>query len=128
MLKGEITMTLFKSLLAVASAAALLVATTGSALAGPAGTWKRPNGSTAKVWMCGGGLCGKVTKGKGAGTTMFNGIKKSGKAWKGNMKHPDMPSWMTFNGTVAGGGKTLRVKGCMIGGAMCDAETWQRIK
>ena len=99
-----------------------------TAIASPAGNWKRPNGSIAKVWSCGGGLCGKVVEGKGAGTVMFNGIKKSGAVWKGNMKHPDMPGFMTFNGTVSGGGKTLNVKGCALGQSMCDAETWTRIK
>jgi len=79
--------------------------------------------------MCGGGLCGKVVKGKGTGTVMFNGIKKAGKVWKGDMKHPDMPGFMTFNGTITpmGGGK-IKVQGCAIGQSMCDAETWVKIK
>jgi len=101
---------------------------TSSAMASPAGKWKRPNGSIAKVWMCGGGLCGKVIKGKGAGVVMFNGIHKKGNAWKGKMKHPSMPGWMTFNGTVTGGGSKLHVKGCALGQSMCDSETWTRIK
>ena len=46
--------------------------------------------------------------------------------WTGKkMKHPDMPGFMTFNGTVViGSNKKLSIKGCMIGGAMCDSEIW----
>ena len=93
-----------------------------SAIAGAAGTWKRPNGSTAKVWMCGGGLCGSSK-----GTRMFNGIKKVGKnRWKGDMKHPEMPGFMTFNGTVSVRGKTMTVQGCMFGGSGCQSEVWKK--
>ncbi len=95
----------------------------------PWGLWKRPNGTIAKVWKCGGGMCGKVIKGKKAGFVMFNGIKKAGSVWKGNMKHPDMFSFMTFNGTVKLlSPNKLRVQGCVIGQSMCDAETWVRVK
>jgi uncharacterized protein (DUF2147 family) len=98
-----------------------------SAIAGAYGTWKRPNGSTVKVWKCGGKMCAKVTAGKGAGFTMFRGLKSAGKnLWKGNMKHPKMGNLFTFNGTVKYRGGTMSVKGCMIGGSFCDAETWRK--
>ncbi len=46
--------------------------------------------------------------------------------WTGKkMKHPDMPGFMTFNGTVViGSNKKLSIKGCMIGGAFCASEIW----
>lgn len=91
------------------------------------GNWKRPNGDTAAVSNCGGKLCGKITAGKKPGFVMFNGIASSGaNAWKGDMKHPDMPGFMTFNGTVTLKGDKLVVKGCAVGQSMCDAETWTR--
>jgi len=41
------------------------------------------------------------------------------------MKHPDMPSFMTFDGTVViGGNKKLSIEGCMVGGAICQKEIW----
>ncbi|PLX34643.1 MAG: hypothetical protein C0605_12900 [Hyphomicrobiales bacterium] len=93
--------------------------------AGAFGNWKRPNGSTAKTYSCGGKMCGKVVAGKGAGFQMFTGIKKAGgNTWKGNMKHPKMGSRMNFNGTVQYRGGKLYVKGCMIGGLFCDSEVW----
>ncbi|MFC3117911.1 hypothetical protein ACFOHS_05095 [Jhaorihella thermophila] len=40
------------------------------------------------------------------------------------MKHPDMPRWMSFNGTVTFSERGLRIKGCTLG--ICDSETWSR--
>jgi len=101
--------------------------TTTAYAASPYGNWKRPNGSVAKIWNCGGKMCGKVVSGKGAGFTMFRGLKKTGgSVWKGDMKHPKMGSLFTFNGTVKLSGRSMHVNGCMIGGSMCDAETWRK--
>lgn len=118
----------FKSILAGAAALTMLgVFSSQSAMAGPYGTWKRPNGTKAKVWNCGGKMCAKVVSGKNNGFTMFRGLRKSGNnAWKGNMKHPKMGTLFTFNGTVRYSGSTMSVKGCMIGGSFCDAETWRK--
>ncbi len=114
--------------LAVATAVLTTGLAAGSAYAAsPYGTWKRPNGSLAKVWKCGGKMCAKVVSGKNNGFVMFRGISKTGSnTWKGDMKHPKMGNLFTFNGTVRLKGKLLAVKGCMIGGAMCDAETWRK--
>jgi len=91
------------------------------------GTWKRPNGTKAKTWNCGGKMCAKVITGKNKGFVMFTGIKKiSPNTWKGNMKHPKMGKNMNFNGTVILKGSRLSVKGCMIGGLFCDAEKWSK--
>ena len=114
----------------ISAGATLLLATTllaGSAMAGAYGNWKRPNGSMVKVWNCGGKMCAKVTSGKKAGFVMFRGLKSAGRGvWKGSMKHPKMGTLFTFNGTVKLSGRSMSVKGCMIGGAFCDAETWHK--
>lgn len=94
-----------------------------SVWAGAAGSYKRPNGKTAKVWMCGGKLCASS-----GGTNMFlGGLRKSGKnRWSGKMKHPEMPSFMTFNGSAKLSGKKMIVRGCMVGQSGCKAETWRK--
>lgn len=118
-----------KTLMTISTVAFLATgfASTSTFASSPYGNWKRPNGSVAKVWKCGGKMCAKVVSGKGAGFTMFRGLKKSGgKTWKGDMKHPKMGNLFTFNGTVRFSGRSLAVKGCMIGGSMCDAETWKK--
>lgn len=93
------------------------------------GKWKRPNGTIAEVYGCDGKLCGKVITGDPADFEMFHGMTRVGPAqWQGSeMKHPGMPTFMTFNGTVTLSGDTLNVKGCAVGQAMCDAETWTRV-
>jgi uncharacterized protein (DUF2147 family) len=58
---------------------------------------------------------------------MCYGMEEAGNGtWKGaNMKHPDMPKFMTFDGTVVvGSNKKLSIKGCMVGGSVCDEEIW----
>lgn len=63
---------------------------------------------------------------KSDGYEMCNGMAKTGDfEWKGRkMKHPDMPGFMRFNGTVTFGSNGLKIKGCALG--MCDAEIWTR--
>lgn len=46
-----------------------------------------------------------------------------------NMKHPDMPSFMTFNGTVViGSNDKMSIKGCAAGNSLCDQEIWDKKK
>lgn len=118
-----------KTLVTVGTAAFLAagIVSTSAFAASPYGNWKRPNGSVAKIWKCGSKMCGKVVSGKGAGFTMFRGLRKAGKnIWKGDMKHPKMGTLFTFNGTVKLSGNSMRVNGCMVGGSLCDAETWRK--
>ena len=45
--------------------------------------------------------------------------------WKGKkMKHPDMPRFMTFNGTVTFGDGLVSLKGCAAGNSLCQSEDW----
>lgn len=113
-----------KLLTATTLMAGLLIA--GPAFAGAAGDWQRPKGGgTAKVTLSGGKMSAVIVSGKKKGFTMFRGIAPAGKdTWKGDMKHPDMPGFMTFNGTVKYSGGKLHVQGCAIGGSMCDSEVW----
>ena len=111
--------------LAFAALGALAFAPTLASAEGVDGLYSRPNGTTAKVWTCGGNLCAKVQE---TGYDMFlSGIAPAGDGkWQGDMKHPDMPQFMTFNGTVTATGKGLKVQGCAVGQSMCDSETWTR--
>jgi len=114
------------SLVALAAFAGLAAfAASPAAAAGPDGLYKRPNGTTAKVWTCGGKLCATVQE---SSFNMFmSGIAPAGDGtWKGDMKHPDMPGFMTFNGTVTTTAKGLKVQGCAVGQSMCDAESWTK--
>ncbi|MFZ1774816.1 MAG: DUF2147 domain-containing protein [Rhizobiaceae bacterium] len=96
--------------------------------AGADGGWTRPDGTKVTVSGGAGKLYGKLTSGPKAGMEMFNGMAPAGaNKWQGGaMKHPDMPGFMKFNGTVTLNGNSLSVKGCAVGQSMCDSETWKR--
>ena len=89
------------------------------------GTYLRKGTQTIKVFTSGGRLYCR----RSDGFEMCNGMTKKGSKWTGGkMKHPDMPGFMTFNGTVTIGSKTLHIKGCAVGQSMCDAEVWKKKK
>ena len=96
----------------------------GSLSAAAQGVYLRKGAEKINVAIKGGRLfCTRASD----GFEMCHGMARSGKTWTGsNMKHPDMPGFMTFNGTVTIGAKALSIKGCAIGQSMCDAETWSK--
>jgi uncharacterized protein (DUF2147 family) len=102
----------------------------GSAGADPTGDWKRPNGEIAEFYKCEEKLCCKIVEGASPGFEMCHGMTQTGPdEWQGQgMKHPEMPGFMTFNGTVKLDGPTLNIKGCAIGQAFCASEEWTKIK
>jgi uncharacterized protein (DUF2147 family) len=110
----------------------------GAALAGlvaapatardPSGHYKRPNGDKVQVWIAEGKLYCRIKEGKKPNFEMCHGMGPQGEDWFGKkMKHPGMPGFMTFNGTVTSDAKTLKIKGCAMGKAMCDSEVWDKI-
>ncbi|MEZ5998114.1 MAG: hypothetical protein R3B98_05420 [Hyphomonas sp.] len=100
----------------------------GDAAAGaPLGQWTRKNGDTVDITLNGNELFCTITEGKKAGFEMCHGmtLREDG-TWKGKkMKHPGMPGFMTFNGTIKVDGDSLSIKGCAAG--VCDSETWNKI-
>lgn len=93
----------------------------------PAGYYTRKNGDTVHVTIDNGLLFCKIIKGSKPNFEMCHGMKHTGTAWTGKkMKHPGMPRFMTFNGTVTYDAQTLSIKGCAFAKSMCDKETWNR--
>lgn len=93
----------------------------------PLGKWTRKNGDTVEITLQGNELFCTITDGKKTGFEMCHGmtLREDG-TWKGKkMKHPGMPGFMTFNGTVTVDGDSLSIKGCAL--KVCDAETWNRM-
>lgn len=94
----------------------------------PDGLWVRPNKEVAEVSQQDGKLYCKIVTGKSPGFEMCHGMAKAGEnTWQGGeMKHPEMPAAMTFNGTVTLEGPALNIKGCVIAQHMCAEEKWTR--
>ncbi|MBD3728674.1 MAG: hypothetical protein IE933_03115 [Sphingomonadales bacterium] len=99
------------------------------AMAGdPSGNYKRKNGDLVRVWVTDGKLYCRIMEGSKPNFEMCHGMTESGEAWTGKkMKHPGMPGFMTFNGTVTNDATSLKIKGCAMGKSMCDSEVWQKI-
>ncbi|MEZ5946240.1 MAG: hypothetical protein R3C13_10175 [Hyphomonas sp.] len=95
--------------------------------AAPVGQWTRKNGDTVDVSLNGNELFCTITAGKKVGFEMCHGmtLREDG-TWKGKkMKHPGMPGFMTFNGTIKVDGDALSIKGCAAG--VCDSEDWTKV-
>lgn len=107
--------------------ALLLAAAPAFAVEDVEGAWKRPNGDLVALSVTDGKLNCAIAEGSEPGFEMCHGMTRQGDAWTGSaMKHPDMPGLMSFNGTVVVFGEELKIKGCAMGEAFCDAETWTR--
>ncbi|MEE9432666.1 MAG: hypothetical protein V3V15_00315 [Sphingorhabdus sp.] len=111
----------------LAAGAAMLLATPAIA-SDPSGTYKRKNGDTVRVFLSKGKLYCRITKGKKKNFEMCHGMAKTATGYYGKkMKHPGMPGFMTFNGTVTYNATSLSIKGCAMGKSMCDKEKWSKI-
>jgi uncharacterized protein (DUF2147 family) len=94
------------------------------------GVWKRPNGDLVDVKVVNNTLMCTINAGKRKGFEMCHGMtQQQTNVWKGkSMKHPAMPKFMTFNGTVTINANSLEIKGCVAGNGMCDKEKWSKIQ
>lgn len=111
------------------TACAACTAFAAPATADPTGRYTRKNGDVVQISVSSGKLYCRIVSGSQPGFEMCHGMSRSGSAWAGDaMRHPDMPGFMTFNGTVTGGGSSISIKGCAIGQSMCDSETWTKAK
>ncbi|MGV6811054.1 MAG: hypothetical protein ACWA47_02310 [Brevirhabdus sp.] len=108
--------------LAVTLATAATIATAGASIAS-AETYLREGSQEIEVVDKGGKLyCTR----KSDGYEMCNGMtKQADGSWQGRgMKHPDMPGFMKFRGTVIFSAGGLSIKGCAVG--ICDSESWTK--
>ena len=101
----------------------------------PYGVWKRPSdGTTFNFSKCGEGLCVKVrgvtdpADKKLIGATVFSGATKTGpNSWQG--KVVNLEDGQTYMGKITITGPTsVKLEGCVMGGAICDGEDWVRGK
>lgn len=95
----------------------------------PSGSYHRKNGDLVRVWITNGSLYCRIIEGTKPNFEMCNGMRLSGEDWAGKkMKHPAMPGFMRFNGTVSGDETSIKIKGCAFGKSFCDSELWTKVK
>lgn len=108
----------------------------------PLGVWSNPKNSVhVRLQPCGESVCGTVVwaseKAKAAakrggteslvGTQLFREFQQvEPGAWKGRVYVPDMGR--TFAGRITAlDSRTIKGRGCLIGGLFCKSQTWKRI-
>ncbi len=130
-------------ILALAGAFTACAMTPASAQSSVDGLWLNPHGSVAvRTGPCGDRLCGWIVwanaearaDAKDSGVDKLDGIelledyRPDGEGgWKGTVYVPDMGH--RFSSTITQpDARSLRVKGCLIGGFLCKSQVWQRIE
>ena len=102
---------------------ACLALSTLSAAAGPVGVWRGADGSAQVHLMpCHGALCGSV----GGKRILIRMKPKGDNLWTGTIV--DVRDGTQYAGKISMQGESLRVEGCVMGGAICGGQTWTRIR
>nr|WP_272211111.1 DUF2147 domain-containing protein [Marinicella sp. W31]MDC2876993.1 DUF2147 domain-containing protein [Marinicella sp. W31] len=133
----------------VLAAAGLIagLAFSGTAFAtSPAGTWMTESGKTqVKIAPCADAFCGTIVWQKTpskdvknpdkskrgnalVGTQMLFNLKPVGTdAWKGKLYN--FENGKNYTGKMElTGGDTLKLSGCVLGGAICKSQQWKKVK
>jgi uncharacterized protein (DUF2147 family) len=102
---------------------AFLALGTGAAAAGPVGVWRVADGSAqVHVMPCRGALCGSVD-----GKRVLIDMRPNGaNLWAGTIV--DVRDGTQYVGKISMQGESLRVEGCVLGGAICGGQTWTRVR
>lgn len=130
-------------LLMTAWATAVCVTTPASAQSTVDGLWLNPHGTVAvRTGPCGDKLCGWIvwaspqarSDAKDSGVDKLDGLElledyrpDDDGGWEGTVYVPDMGH--RFSSTITQpDARSLRVKGCLIGGFFCKSQVWKRIE
>ena len=109
-----------------AAAAFVLVALTATTFAaGPiVGDWRTQSGETAATVPCGGAnFCVTLKTGTYAGTKIGT-LANTGGRYKGKITDPATDK--TYTGKASISGAQMKMQGCVLGGLICQAQTWMR--
>ena len=99
---------------------------TGAALADPIeGNWKTKDGDTAAIGGCGGGFCITLKTGEFAGKSIGKMTATGGGSYEGSITKPS--NGKTYSGSATLSGNSLKMRGCVFGGLICESQTWSRL-
>jgi uncharacterized protein (DUF2147 family) len=110
--------------ISMALAAAMIF--TGAALADPIeGNWKTKDGDTAAIGACGGAFCITLKTGEFAGKSIGKMTASGGGSYEGSITKPSNGKTYSGSGTLSG--NSLKMRGCVFGGLICESQTWTRL-
>jgi uncharacterized protein (DUF2147 family) len=99
---------------------------TGAALADPIeGNWKTKTGDTAAIDGCGGAFCITLKTGEFAGKSIGKMTAAGDGGYEGSITKPS--NGKTYSGTATLSGNSLKMRGCVFGGLICESQTWSRL-
>ena len=108
------------------TALGLSALTMGAALADPIeGNWKTRDGDTAAIGGRGGGFCITLKSGEYAGRRIGKMNASGGGNYEGEITKPS--NGKTYNGKAKLSGNSLKLSGCVLGGLICESQTWTRL-
>lgn len=87
------------------------------------GRWKTPRGDVTAIVACGGGFCINGT-GEHAGRTIGQMAMNGTGEYAGTITNPRTNK--TYNGKATLSGDALKLSGCVLGGLICESQTWTR--
>ncbi|WP_136658620.1 DUF2147 domain-containing protein [Nitratireductor sp. XY-223] len=109
-----------------AATAFILASLGGTALAADpiVGNWRTQSGETAAIAPCGGGnFCVTLKTGTYAGATIGT-LANAGGRYRGKITDPETDR--TYTGKASITGSQMKMQGCVLGGLICQAQTWTR--
>ena len=108
----------------LALAATIMLA--GAALADPIeGNWKTKTGETAAIAGCGGAFCITLKTGEYAGKSIGKMSPTGEGTYEGSITKPS--TGKTYSGKATLSGNSLKMKGCVFGGLICESQNWSRL-
>jgi len=97
----------------------------GAALADPIeGNWKTRDGDTAAIGGCGGAFCITLKTGEYAGRKIGKMSASGDGNYEGEITKPS--NGKTYSGKAKLTGNSLKLSGCVLGGLICESQTWTR--
>jgi uncharacterized protein (DUF2147 family) len=87
------------------------------------GRWQTEDGPVAAIVACGDSFCIRGT-GKNADKEAGRMAAKGDGTYVGTITRPK--DGKTYSGKAALSGNSLEVSGCILGGLVCESQTWHR--
>jgi uncharacterized protein (DUF2147 family) len=98
----------------------------GAAYADPIeGNWKTQSGETAAIAGCGGAFCIRLKTGEYSGQSIGKMTASGDGKYTGEITRPS--TGKTYSGKASLSGNSLKMSGCVLGGLICESQTWSRL-
>lgn len=104
-------------------AATALFAVSASAADPIVGNWRTESGETASIAPCGENFCVVLKTGTYAGKNIGSLINDNGN-YTGKVTDPATDR--TYRGKASIEGSSMKMSGCVLGGLICQSQTWIR--